>query len=82
VNSSSHGGITLQYDEENKCGGEEQTTKWHIPRPKSRKTEKAWSNDSHDEPWQNPVRPRLVHCSVCFLIFLNFLYFSFHFEFE
>ena len=26
---------------ENKCGGEEQTTKRHLPRPKSRKTGKA-----------------------------------------
>jgi hypothetical protein len=26
---------------ENKCGGEEQMTKRHLPRPKSRKMEKA-----------------------------------------
>jgi hypothetical protein len=34
VNSSSHGAITLQDDEENKCGGEEQTTKRHLPQLK------------------------------------------------
>jgi hypothetical protein len=67
---------------ENKCGGEEQTTKRHLPQPKSRKMGKAQNKRltrrTTVEPNSAMCRPPLGLLPELF----KFLQFAFRFEFE